>query len=81
MEIQLEGGDWLVAASDGVAEATDEHGEDFGDMRLLALLDTSDMTTEVFCRAALDAVTSFAGNQQADDATIMAARILTANAS
>jgi sigma-B regulation protein RsbU (phosphoserine phosphatase) len=81
VEVQLEGGDWLVAASDGVAEATDEHGEDFGDVRLLGLLDTSDMTTEVFCRAALDAVNSFAGNQQADDVTIMAARILPANAS
>jgi sigma-B regulation protein RsbU (phosphoserine phosphatase) len=79
-EVELEGDDWLVVASDGITEAADENGEDFGDMRLLALLDTPGMTTEAFCRSALDAVTSFAGNKQADDVTIMAARILTANA-
>jgi sigma-B regulation protein RsbU (phosphoserine phosphatase) len=73
--VQLEVGDWIVVSSDGILEATDENGVEFGDMRLLTMLDHSD-TTDNFCRAALGAVTSFAGNKQADDLTIVAARIV-----
>ena len=75
VEVQLEAGDWLVVTSDGIPEATDENGDEFSDMRLLARLDRSGATDNL-CRAALDAVTSFAGNKQADDLTIVAARIV-----
>jgi serine phosphatase RsbU (regulator of sigma subunit) len=30
-------GDWLLIFSDGIREATDEHGEEFGDDGLLKL--------------------------------------------
>jgi hypothetical protein len=60
--VQLEAGDWIVVSSDGIQEATDENGEEFGDLRLLTMLDHSD-TTDNFCRAALGAVTSFARKQ------------------
>src|SRR5215468_7800973 len=70
--VQLELGDWLVVASDGISEATNETGEEFGDMRLLAMLNCSG-TVDEFCGAALEAVTSFTGNKQADDLTIVAA--------
>jgi serine phosphatase RsbU (regulator of sigma subunit) len=76
--VQLKAGDWLVITSDGIPEATGENGEDFGDMRLLGMLDPA-RTTDNFCCAALDAVISFAGNKQADDLTIIAARVLPAN--
>jgi len=74
----LEFGDWLVITSDGISEATDENGEDFGDMRLMAMLDRS-ASTDNFCCAALNAVTSFAGNKTADDLTIIAARLVAAD--
>lgn len=77
--VPLEFGDWLVITSDGISEATDDNGEEFGDMRLVAMLNRPD-TTDNFCRAVLDAVTSFAGNKQADDLTIIAAKLIAANA-
>jgi len=73
--VPLECGDWLVITSDGISEASNYNGEDFGEMRLMAMLDPSD-TTDNFCCAALDAVTSFAGDKQADDLTIIAARVI-----
>jgi sigma-B regulation protein RsbU (phosphoserine phosphatase) len=76
--VTLEFGDWLIVTSDGISEATDEKGEDFGDLRLLSMLDRSG-PTDTFCCSALEAVTSFAGNKQADDLTIMAARVVAAN--
>ena len=75
VEVQLAAGDWLVVASDGIPEATGENGEEFGDMRVLAVLDRSG-TTDNLCRAAFEAVTSFGRNKQADDLTIVAARIV-----
>jgi len=74
VKVRLEAGEWLVVTSDGIPEATRENGEEFGDMRLLATLDRSG-TTDNLCRATLDAATSFAGKKQADDLTIVAARI------
>jgi serine phosphatase RsbU (regulator of sigma subunit) len=76
--VPLEFGNWLVITSDGISEATDENGEDFGDMRLVAMLDRS-ASTDNFCCAALNAVTSFAGNKTADDLTIIAARLVAAD--
>lgn len=77
--VTVDAGDWLIITSDGISEATDENGDEFGDARLLALLDRSH-TTHEFCCSSLEAVTSFAGNKQADDLTIVAARVLSSNA-
>jgi serine phosphatase RsbU (regulator of sigma subunit) len=79
VDVPLEFGDWLVITSDGISEATDENGEEFGDMRLVAMLDCTG-TTDNFCYAAINTVTSFGGNKQADDLTIIAAKVPAANA-
>lgn len=73
--VQLTPGDWLIVVSDGIPEACDDEGREFGDERLLAMLDRSGATDD-FCRVALDAVTLFGSRNQADDLTLLAARVL-----
>jgi serine phosphatase RsbU (regulator of sigma subunit) len=75
VSLRLEPGDWLIITSDGIPEAIGDDGEEFGDCRLLAMVDRSH-TTHDLCSASLDAVTSFAGDKPADDLTIIAARVL-----
>ena len=72
----LEPGDTLVLFSDGVTEAQNEAGEEFGDDRLLAVLraaataPASDVVTRVF-----DAIDAFAGHApQFDDITMFVVR-------
>ena len=72
--VRLTSGDWLIVVSDGIPEACDDKGREFGDERLLALLRKSN-APDVFCSAAIDAAILFGGKTQADDLTLLAARV------
>jgi sigma-B regulation protein RsbU (phosphoserine phosphatase) len=71
-EVQLYQGDKLLLFTDGVTEARNAEGEEFGDQRLLECL-----RSYVGCNAAelrmliLDAVTEFCDGNFDDDATLM----------
>ena len=71
-EVQLYQGDKLLLFTDGVTEARNAEGEEFGDQRLLECL-----RSYVGCNAAelrtliLDAVTKFCNGNFDDDATLM----------
>jgi sigma-B regulation protein RsbU (phosphoserine phosphatase) len=68
-------GDWLVAVSDGVLEASNDRDEDFGRDRLDAVLrGAPGRAAAQVCEAVLQAVLEHGrGKPQADDVTILAA--------
>ena len=71
-EIKLDHGDRLLLFTDGLTEATDESGEQFGDERLTQLLtdhrheNADDLKATLF-----NAVEQFCGNTFRDDAALM----------
>jgi sigma-B regulation protein RsbU (phosphoserine phosphatase) len=71
--IQLTPGDLLLVYSDGVTEACNGGGEEFGEARLLEILKAARRhSIEPFCGAILDAVKDFTdGAHQADDLTVL----------
>jgi sigma-B regulation protein RsbU (phosphoserine phosphatase) len=77
-EVQLSPGDTLVLYTDGITEAADAGGEEFGDLRLQQTvtgglgLPVSQMQQRV-----LDAVQQFSNGKQEDDVTIVIAQCLT----
>lgn len=73
----VESGDVLVVFSDGVTEAVDRAGEEFGDERLAACLaDAHGRTAADVLSAIQKAVSRFAGTEPArDDMTVMVLRI------
>ncbi len=78
--VELEPGDWLISYSDGVTEAVNLRGEEFGAERLietvLAHQDAS-RTASQMLDAILEAVRQHTGDvQQFDDLTLMVARVL-----
>lgn len=75
-ETQVTSGDLLVVFSDGLTEAVNSEGEEFGDERLAAVLETVRGTSAAdTLTAVLDAVTAFAGAEPArDDLTLMVLR-------
>lgn len=75
--IQLTGGDWLVIISDGISEACDAAGKQFGDERLLQILEQQrEATASELCHRVLGAVMNYSrGRKQADDLTLVAASI------
>ena len=71
----LETGDTLILYSDGVTEATDPQGNEYGDERLLALFDETGAPLSAHEATARvhEAVTKFtAGAEQSDDLTCLA---------
>ena len=76
--IQLAPGDWLVIASDGIPEACDSRDQEFGDSRLLSLVQPPRASAFAFCRKALEAVANFCGDayRWTDDLTVLAAHVL-----
>lgn len=75
--VAIERGDCLVLFSDGVADAQNADGEEFGDERLLALVNGSTEAAEAIVGAVFDAIDAFAaGAPQFDDITIMVLRRL-----
>jgi phosphoserine phosphatase RsbU/P len=74
--VQLYPGDLIVAYTDGFVEATDTADEEWGVEGLLAAVRRCRMRQpESIVEAAFAALDEFAGNNQADDATILAALV------
>jgi sigma-B regulation protein RsbU (phosphoserine phosphatase) len=74
--LQLEEGDTLVIFSDGVTEATNQAGEEFGEQRLLPCIEQNrDSTPEVLLDRILETVKTFAESAaQPDDLTALVLR-------
>jgi serine phosphatase RsbU (regulator of sigma subunit) len=80
--VQLAPGDTVVIFSDGVSEALDSAGEEFGDDRLLAAIDRPGETPALaLVERVVAAVRTFTrGAPQSDDITVMVIRYLGATA-
>lgn len=74
--VRLETNSLMVAFSDGITEATNASGEDFGEERLVALIrDKRDARPAEICRRIVTAVQEWQGDQeQLDDMTVIALR-------
>jgi len=71
-EIDLRPGDRLVMFTDGLSEAVDGNGEEFGEKRLAETsLCNRQLSAEALHRCLLDRVTDFCGGEFEDDATIL----------
>jgi len=77
-EVQLAPGDALVLYTDGITEATNWNGEEFGECRLLdALASHSNLPLRSLSRSVIGAVQQFgSGSEQQDDITLVIARSL-----
>ena len=70
--LQLESGDRLVLFTDGVTEAEDALGVEFGEERVVsALMDAGTRSAEDVQRKLMEAVTAYCGGQFRDDATVV----------
>lgn len=74
-EVQLDPADLLVIYTDGITEATDGSGDEFGDMRLLETLRTNqDLAPASLLSVLVQAVQQFSAGEQSDDLTLLVAR-------
>jgi len=76
--VKLTAGSLFVAYTDGVSEATNEAGDEFGDARLTGVIDaTREQSAAHICAAVLDAVRAHRGSRQdQDDVTVMVVKQL-----
>jgi sigma-B regulation protein RsbU (phosphoserine phosphatase) len=76
--IELTAGDWLLIFSDGIPEAENRQGEEFGDVGLLAVLDRlKGGTAEEMCGGVVEAVRNHTREQrQLDDITLIALKVV-----
>lgn len=79
--IPLQEGTRLLITSDGICEASNGEDEEFGDARLLGLVESWDGEDAAqFCGNVLDAVADFTEHRaRADDMTLIAARLTQAS--
>jgi phosphoserine phosphatase RsbU/P len=71
-EIRFGHGDRLVLVTDGITEASNASGEEFGEARLVRFLqEHCQLSSAELRQALLDAVASFGGQALQDDATLM----------
>jgi sigma-B regulation protein RsbU (phosphoserine phosphatase) len=71
-EIAVESGDRVLLFTDGVTEAGNETGEEFGEDRLIALLsENRSLGADHLQRTLMEAVTEFSGGDFKDDATLI----------
>jgi serine phosphatase RsbU (regulator of sigma subunit) len=77
-EVELSARDTLVLYTDGVTEATNRDGEEFGESRLVDVLaNHSHLPLEHLLQTVVDAVQQFSsGSEQQDDITLVIARSL-----
>lgn len=77
-EVELAPGDMLVLYTDGVTEATNSDGEEFGETHLLETLGSnSHLPVKSLLQTVVGAVQQFSrGNEQQDDVTLVIARSL-----
>jgi sigma-B regulation protein RsbU (phosphoserine phosphatase) len=75
--VELQSGDWLLVFSDGIPEAEDEGGEEFGDEGLpTALAQAKDGSASEACRNIVETVRNHVREQrQPDDITLIAIRV------
>lgn len=70
--VYLEPGDLLCLYTDGIIEATDKQGREFGVDRLIRTVKRNrDLTSQEICRSVLQATTDWARGQEMDDRTIV----------
>jgi sigma-B regulation protein RsbU (phosphoserine phosphatase) len=75
--VQLSVGDTIVLYTDGITEARNAEGEEFGEKRLRSLLQSLATTSPAaICDEVIGSVTQFSGGVVEDDQSILAARIL-----
>ncbi len=73
--VDLGPGDTLLVYSDGVTEAGVDHGEEFGEERLVrALQQNQGRTAVALVQNIVDAVAEFSGTARSDDVTVVALR-------
>jgi len=79
-KINFKKGDWFFAFTDGLTEAEDKDGRQFGTDRIKqALLHEKDMPADKFCsymKDQIDRFTEGTGDEPFDDLTLLAVRIL-----
>jgi serine phosphatase RsbU (regulator of sigma subunit) len=76
-EIRLEPGDILAVYSDGITEATDRRGEEFGEARLVRVIQANrDRDVRSLLDLVFEEVRVFSEGEQADDQTMVVARVL-----
>src|SRR5271157_2171465 len=73
-EVQLRAGDTLLVYTDGITDATDAAGEEFGESRLLAMLEASNVPLSTLLQQCVNEVCSFGASDQRDDLTLVALR-------
>ena len=74
-EVQLNTGDYLVIFTDGITEAMNDEGEEYGEERLRqAILDHAGQPVTEMLDAITSAVEEFSGAVQEDDVTLVVAR-------
>jgi sigma-B regulation protein RsbU (phosphoserine phosphatase) len=76
--LPLKSGDTYVFCSDGIFEAFDAHGREFGAQRLIEVIERSrDLTARQIVDAIMNAVYAFRGEApQSDDMTAVAVRVM-----
>ena len=76
--MQLDRGDTLVVFSDGISEALNADGEEFGEERLLACVESNcDLQPTVLLDCILDTVQEFRREAvQSDDSSVLVLRYL-----
>jgi len=76
-ETKLAPGDTLVLYTDGITEARNSTGEEFGESRLVETLQNScHLSVESLLRTVVKEVQQFTGGEQQDDITLVVARSL-----
>ena len=74
-ENQLSAGDTLVLYTDGVTDAINGKGEDFGEERLIEVVRKNrKLAPEPMLNAVVDEIRSFSANEQFDDITMIVAK-------
>jgi serine phosphatase RsbU (regulator of sigma subunit) len=74
-EVAIEPGDVLVLYSDGITEAENRDGEQFGEARLLELLHgCRDLSADQLLEAIIGSVLDFSDSEQLDDITLVIAQ-------
>lgn len=73
-EIELKAGDTLLVYTDGITEATNDAGEEFGDDRLLAMLEAQNVPLSTLLQQCVNEVCRFGASDQRDDLTLVALR-------
>jgi len=70
--VRLSPGDRVVLFTDGVTEASNANGEEFGETRLLSLLARDrELPASAIQEKIIDAVSEFSGGHRTDDATLL----------